>query len=327
MVLKLTNEIKNLQFYQRNIISESKIIWLIMFVLFVFFRPSLLIDLSFSYVLLYSFTFTCCFTITYVCTNFLLFKGAEQVKLNCNNIIASNSIYLLVFIALTFFLVLISLIILNYFFSNSNNLITATTLNNTILLILSEVAKLVVFFHFFVCLILIHGAKKIKREKENLRVDYRQLSSPTFIDVKKNMNEVKAKKKINTLEKDLVIKGLNKNEIITINTNALIYVKSEGHYSKVYYFEAFKNREIIKFSLIRNSIKNIEKIVTEVSPIVRTHKSYIVNLLHINYVRCNMRNGLMSVNKANVKLPIGKTYIQLLVDHINNTHPEVRLFN
>jgi DNA-binding LytR/AlgR family response regulator len=204
-------------------------------------------------------------------------------------------------------------------------------LNQSFLLVgFKEILEIVLFSHLFVCLVLIYGSKEAIKKKETKESDLNK-NIPLDDSLAINMSIVNAailkKSKKNLKEKELIIKGLNKNETIAMNSNQLLYVKSEGHYVRVYYFEKYKNKKIIKHSLIRNSIKNMEVIVENVSTIIRTHKSYIVNLEHINYVRCNMRKGLVSINKADVKLPIGKTYIDFLVNHINSMHPEVKLFH
>ncbi len=107
--------------------------------------------------------------------------------------------------------------------------------------------------------------------------------------------------KKNALELNSIIEQKVKivpdNEIITINTDAkadmikldlqdLIYIKSEDNYCKLY----FKEHNKIQSKLVRISLKNIEEQLKNFPEILRCHRSYIVNKNHIQKISGNARS-------------------------------------
>lgn len=82
------------------------------------------------------------------------------------------------------------------------------------------------------------------------------------------------KNKSNSL---LTISGENDKIILAINYRQLLYIKSAGNYVELHYLKGEKPT----MELIRMSLKELEGKITD-SNIVRTHRSYIINIQHIS---------------------------------------------
>jgi len=112
------------------------------------------------------------------------------------------------------------------------------------------------------------------------------------------------KSKKNALELNAIIeqkiRKVPKNEVITINADTkvdmlklnlqdLLYIKSEDNYCKLY----FKENKQIQNKLLRISLKNIEEQLRNYPEILRCHRSYIVNKNHILKISGNARSYII----------------------------------
>ncbi|MBU8892268.1 MAG: LytTR family transcriptional regulator [Bacteroidales bacterium] len=110
-----------------------------------------------------------------------------------------------------------------------------------------------------------------------------------------------SKSKKNALELSSLIeqkvKKVPENETITINTDTkadmlklnlqdLLYIKSEDNYCKLY----FKENNQVQNKLLRILLKNIEDQLKDYPEILRCHRSYIVNKNHILKISGNARS-------------------------------------
>jgi len=74
-------------------------------------------------------------------------------------------------------------------------------------------------------------------------------------------------------------------ELLSIDDNHLIFIKSEDNYCKVY----FNEDSSIQTSLLRITLKNIEKQLEAFPDILRCHRSYIVNKKKVSKITGNAR--------------------------------------
>ncbi len=134
-----------------------------------------------------------------------------------------------------------------------------------------------------------------------------------------NINSKKAKVDLSTnnLEepaksKDLLsIKGELVNENFTIPAEELLYVKSSDNYSEFYYTtpEGIRNR------LIRLTLKKVEEQIPY-DYIIRSHKSYIVNMIHVNSITGNANNAMIHFKNKEMSLPVSRTKREAVINVI-----------
>ncbi|WP_417856748.1 LytTR family transcriptional regulator DNA-binding domain-containing protein [Xanthomarina gelatinilytica] len=128
---------------------------------------------------------------------------------------------------------------------------------SNLLIAIGVICVLILFIYFF-----LKRYKAIKKE---------------VIDIQQNIDEIKAKKKLNEIESNKVIQLKSK---ATINSLSILYVKSDGHYVE-YYLESKNKPEIDRSSMIE-----VEKMLPSPS-FVRIHRSYIVNINRIKIINSN----------------------------------------
>ena len=296
-------------FYKKTInvgfvVIESKYILILIFVLFILFKPFFLNNLSgimvFSYSLLYA---TCCAFSNYA-MNLLIknMKGPNRCP------ILLLPVYTIIVTAISFLLILFIRLFLDSFFGigfDENKFILKGDLSN----LFYEIFE--IFFFLQVCLSSILTFAKVLSIEQPKAVEAQlttnEIEVIRLVEDKKNNED----SKVNIdffLNRELVIKGINKNEEFTVNSSLILYIKAEGHYFKVFYYsEKYKK---IKFNLIRNSLKVLMKDLEEVCYLIRIHKSYVVNLKNVKYLRMNKTIGLVCLDQENIKLPVSKTYLE-----------------
>lgn len=100
----------------------------------------------------------------------------------------------------------------------------------------------------------------------------------------------------------LKIKGKNKDEILTLPLENFVYIKSEGHYISVFYVEKGKSK--LRNVLFRAKISEIEKSLEAYTTIVRCHKCYLLNTLHIKYINSYNKKYYAVLKNINQRIPI-----------------------
>ncbi len=110
-------------------------------------------------------------------------------------------------------------------------------------------------------------------------------------------------------------KGENK---LSLSSNSIIFLESADNYVEINYISQNK---INKF-LLRNSMKRIEEILSN-SSICRCHRSFMVNMMHINAMRRNADELEIEFNIPDIKrIPISKTYADKVCGVFMNIAPK-----
>ncbi|SEC92699.1 LytTr DNA-binding domain-containing protein [Tenacibaculum sp. MAR_2009_124] len=113
----------------------------------------------------------------------------------------------------------------------------------------------------------------------------------------------------------LDLRGKNKNERLVIPSSNLIYMKSEGHYVNIYYTQLDKQK--LNNVIFRSSMNEIEKTLNQHESIIRCHKSYFINLIHIKAINYYGKKFYAIVNGFNKRIPIALDKVELLKESIN----------
>lgn len=127
---------------------------------------------------------------------------------------------------------------------------------------------------------------------------------------------IKARKKTEK-NKIFIIKGIGTEEIIELNQNDFIMVKSDGNYCDFYYL----NSNEISHKTLRITIKNVEELLKSASNIMRVHRSYLVNIKQVSRVSGNARNLTLYFDTFSLEASVSRSYEREVTNAIRNIAP------
>jgi hypothetical protein len=115
---------------------------------------------------------------------------------------------------------------------------------------------------------------------------------------------------------DMIIFSVNKKKMLSLRSDQLILIESNGNYINVYY----ENRNLIKRDIIRNTLKNIEYITTNSSNFIKCHKSYIVNLNKLKKVNGNAQGYKVELEAIDFEIPVSRTLSKHFIHKISERY-------
>lgn len=94
---------------------------------------------------------------------------------------------------------------------------------------------------------------------------------------------------------------------ISVMLENLLYIESADNYSTIYYL----NKSGVSQFLLRNSLKWMEEHLTKETPLVRCHRSYIVNMDKVKILK-KIKGGIMLEldDERTPDIPVSKTYYE-----------------
>jgi hypothetical protein len=109
--------------------------------------------------------------------------------------------------------------------------------------------------------------------------------------------------KINYNLEKLVFITENEKDILTISTDALLYIESMDNYSQ---FAFVEDGKIVK-TLLRGALKYFEIQITN-DTIVRCHRSFIVNLHNVKHINGNAQGYLLTMSLGDIQVPVSRNF-------------------
>lgn len=111
---------------------------------------------------------------------------------------------------------------------------------------------------------------------------------------------------LSTSKKGLIGFTDEKGELkISVMIDNLLYIDSADNYATIHYI----NKEKASTFIIRNSLKWIEENLTKDTPLVRCHRSYIINLDKVKVFKKTKTGIFLELDADNVPdIPVTKTY-------------------
>lgn len=113
-----------------------------------------------------------------------------------------------------------------------------------------------------------------------------------------------------TTSEILDIKGKNKNERLVIPFKDLVFIKSEGHYINIHYLQQDKLQ--LNNTIFRSSMNEIEKHLKSHTSIVRCHKSYFINIVHIRYINSFQKKFFIVLKDFNQRIPVNSDKAEII---------------
>ena len=94
------------------------------------------------------------------------------------------------------------------------------------------------------------------------------------------------------------------NEYLTIDRNNILFIQANDNYVTIH----FLDQGDVKRRMLRNTLKDIENQLA--SPIVKCHRSYLVNSNRIQEIFGNMNNSKLVLDGFNGEIPVSRSYVK-----------------
>ncbi len=107
-------------------------------------------------------------------------------------------------------------------------------------------------------------------------------------------------------------KGQGSKDQITLALSNFLYGKSQDNYVELYYLE---NAQLKKF-LIRSTLGKLSKTIKN-SVIIRSHRSYMVNLLQVTVVKGGNHKMTLSIDHFDTTIPVSKSYQDSILENLH----------
>ncbi len=94
-----------------------------------------------------------------------------------------------------------------------------------------------------------------------------------------------------------------KNEFLSVNLSDLLFLQSEDNYTSIFYLQD----SLVKKKILRGSLSSFEKQLRY--PMIRCHRSYIVNLESIENLKGNSQGYQLHINHIADPIKVSRKYI------------------
>ena len=103
----------------------------------------------------------------------------------------------------------------------------------------------------------------------------------------------------------VLIKTQVKKDDLTIDVNNFLFARSQGNYSELY-LENYHPQKTLK----RISLKELAEVFRPFDFILKTHRSYLVNLKKVNHVKGNAQGYQLKLDHCNETVPVARNLIK-----------------
>jgi len=142
--------------------------------------------------------------------------------------------------------------------------------------------------------------------------------APIIISINLNRQQLKNSQKADRISSSITdVKEIQNNTSVTIETevksekfifesHSFIYAKAEGNYAEIFLKKDDKVQKLIK----RIPIKNLEMQLSTFPFIIKTHRSILLNLNHIEKVTGNAQGYKVQLKDCPDTVPVSRNFIQ-----------------
>lgn len=114
-------------------------------------------------------------------------------------------------------------------------------------------------------------------------------------------------------EKKLIAFKDDNNKIkFSVKSEDVLLIESTDNYVSVFYLSDGKTER----ELLRNTMKNLE-LLLEGSPILRCHRSYMINSENIEFVKKAGKKHILKVRSIDKNIPVSEKYSSLFLDFLS----------
>jgi len=108
------------------------------------------------------------------------------------------------------------------------------------------------------------------------------------------------------------IKTQVKSDDFELDVNNMLFAKADGNYIELYLINE-KDNKVVK----RSTIKDLEEALKSYQSIIKTHRSYLVNLYHVKNITGNAQGYKLQLNQCNEKVPVSRSMIHSFDQRMN----------
>jgi hypothetical protein len=114
---------------------------------------------------------------------------------------------------------------------------------------------------------------------------------------------------LDTVESQITITGPSQQDAIVFQSSNFLFAKSDGNYVEL----TIQNENgAIQRRIIRNTLSNVEEQFQGYNAILKVHRSFIVNLQHIQSVKGNAQGYKLTLNGTKTRVPVSRANISAL---------------
>lgn len=147
------------------------------------------------------------------------------------------------------------------------------------------------------------------------------IANPVYNEVRKDKRFVELLKKLNLdglhakkIKKRLpssrvTIRTATK-EVFTVDPQHIAFVRSQGNYLKMFWFEG----DILRNKLVRSTLDSLGQQLSEASYICRCHKSYLINLNEDLTISGNSKGYFFESNYFSIRIPISRARARRIIN-------------
>jgi len=110
-------------------------------------------------------------------------------------------------------------------------------------------------------------------------------------------------------ETSITITSPSPQDTLSFQSSDFLYAKSDGNYVE---FMIRKDNGTVSREIARNTLTNIDEQFSNYKNILKVHRSYIVNLQHVQSVSGNAQGYKLTLNHTDIPVPVSRTFINVL---------------
>jgi predicted house-cleaning noncanonical NTP pyrophosphatase (MazG superfamily) len=130
----------------------------------------------------------------------------------------------------------------------------------------------------------------------------------------KRAGEINKKLRDNKLRQEEIISFISdyQKDSLAIKVSLLLFIRSANNYIEVFW----KDGDSVKNQMVRCSMAYAEELLKEYKFIVKCHRSYIVNISHIDRFEGNLQGYKLYFDKIDFPIPVSKNFASKLQELI-----------
>ena len=115
-------------------------------------------------------------------------------------------------------------------------------------------------------------------------------------------------------EEEFEVISENKSEKLSLKIKNILLIKSSDNYIEIFYLN---NNDLVEKKLIRNTLKNIESMLTIHKRFIRCHRTRIVNIMFIDKLLRDFSGYYLKMKNFDEKIPVSRQFLFHLKDSIS----------
>lgn len=139
-----------------------------------------------------------------------------------------------------------------------------------------------------------------------------KMKNELLIQERKNLQNISDGIKEKKLNSYIEFVSNNGFENFCLLSRDILFIKSADNYVEIHYID----KDRVKMKLIRKTLRNIGLLIKQYPNIIKCHRTCIVNINHINKLKCNRGSHYLIMENNEIKLPVSRLFLQEVKESI-----------